>query len=107
MKGISLHRLTRRVGSLLGESPAQLTHQSSGPAQVRAWNLRGAQPTPEAVLNGHTDWVTAVSVLDAGAVVTGSCDSTIRLWRARAQGNVEALAILQVKSSAVSSPSCS
>lgn len=66
------------------------------PRQVRAWGIRSAKPTARAVLEGHTDWVTAVSALEGhGAVVTASCDCTVRLWRDRAEGSAQAVAVLQ------------
>ena len=34
----------------------------------------------ERVLEGHTHWVTCVSVLPDGRVVSGSDDKTLRVW---------------------------
>ena len=49
---------------------------------MRVWDVR--RRALDAVLEGHTDDVYALAVLPGGELLSGSGDTTIRVWDARA-----------------------
>ena len=54
----------------------------AGGCNVRLWDVR--QRTLDAVLKGHTNDVRSLAVLPCGKLLSGSWDTTIRVWDARA-----------------------
>lgn len=60
-------------------------HLAAAPAKHRGWEwqyLTAASDASVRTFTGHTAAVTAVTVAPDGRIVTGSADSTIRLWSA-------------------------
>jgi WD repeat-containing protein 48 len=67
----------------------RLLFTASRDGTVRRWPVgpgsgvgSGAPPAPDALLEGHTDWVNALAWLPGGVLASASCDGTLRLWRA-------------------------
>ena len=51
---------------------------------IKVWNLDNGRC--EATLEGHSRYVCAFAVLDAGRLASGSADNMIKLWSANGKG---------------------
>jgi WD repeat-containing protein 48 len=71
------------VNALRASPDGRHLFSGSRDGTVRRWALSGAAAcTSDACLEGHTDWVNALTWLSDGVLASASCDGTLRLWRA-------------------------
>ena len=66
-------------------------HQSN---VVNVWEPPGGRGMPFSsmrILQGHTDWVTAVAWSSTGMLASGGADGTVRLWDVRGRGPLRIL----------------
>ena len=71
-------------GPEVGGHGGYLLLSCSADRTVRVWDPASSEPEPACVqtLRGHGGTVTDLATTDTGMLVTGSTDSTVRIWRA-------------------------
>jgi WD40 repeat protein len=90
---------THWVQTLIFSSDSRFLVSGSYDNTIRVWDMVGSSPVR--VLEGHTDYVMDLSLLDDRVLASGSYDNTIRMWDLSSPSNNQAVKVIEGHTSSV------